>query len=274
MFKKIYNLSCEEKKSLNLQIDKNKINDYDLDGCIKENIKDINGRYLLIETDKSHMSLIYQTIKIQNPLRDVIMYEGSDFGEDKNKEYRYGKIYQIQKDAKDEKIIIIENLDQIHAFLFDLYNRNFQIIDNKKMARICLDNFDEQLTEINSKFRIIILVDKTFMKNCSLAFLNRFEKIQVEDLNKILKKEIRIISQNLIEEFNLVKRVEKYNFNEVNYLINDLLINCRDQDIQGLIYILYNLFKEKNKNNDNQEQKEEKIDENKIREDVVNKVYK
>jgi hypothetical protein len=274
LFKKIYNLSCEEKKSLNLQIDKNKINDYDLDGCIKENIKDINGRYLLIETDKSHMSLIYQTIKIQNPLKDVIMYEGSDFGEDKNKEYRYGKIYQIQKDAKDEKIIIIENLDQIHAFLFDLYNRNFQIIENKKMARICLDNFDEQLIEINSKFRIIILVDKTFMKNCSLAFLNRFEKIQVEDLNKILNKEIRTISQNLIEEFNLVKRIEKYNFNEVNYLINDLLINCRDQDIQGLIYILYNLFKEKNKNNDNQEQKEEKIDENKIREDVVNKVYK
>lgn len=39
--------------------------------------------------------------------------------------------------------MLIENLEQIHAFLLDLYNMNYQVSENKKFARICLDNFDE-----------------------------------------------------------------------------------------------------------------------------------
>ena len=136
---------------------------------------------------------------------------------------------------------------------------NYQIIEDKKYARVCLDNFDEQLVEINSKFRIIILVESKFVKKCSLAFLNRLEKINVS-FDKLVDKGLEIISKNLIEELNLIKRVEKYNFKEIGYLLNDLLINCKDDEIQGLIYNLYNIFKESNKNN------------NKV--DVVNKIYK
>ena len=150
---------------------------------------------------------------------------------------------------------------------------NYQIIEDKKYARVCLDNFDEQLVEINSKFRIIILVESKFVKKCSLAFLNRLEKINVS-FDKLVDKGLEIISKNLIEELNLIKRVEKYNFKEIGYLLNDLLINCKDDEIQGLIYNLYNIFKESNKNNDKEEKKEEKIDENKIKVDVVNKIYK
>ena len=273
LFKKLYNLSCENKNSSNLKIDKYKINDYNLNDCIRDNINDSNGRYLLMEIKKNLTPLIYQNIKIQNPLKDIIIYEGSPFGEDNNKEYRYGIINQIQNDAKDPKIILIENLDQIHAFLFDLYNMNYQIIEDKKYARVCLDNFDEQLVEINSRFRIIILVENKFVKKCSLAFLNRLEKINVS-FDKLLDKGLETLSKNLIEELNLIKRVEKYNFKETGFLLNDLLINCKDDEIQGLIYNLYNIFKESNKNNDKEEQKEEKIDENKIKEDVVNKIYK
>ena len=273
LFKKLYNLSCENKNSSNLMIDKNKTNDYDLNGCIKDNINDINGRYLLMEIEKTLSPLIYQNIKIQNPLKDIMIYEGSPFAEDKNKEYRYGIINKIQNDAREPKIILIENLDQIHAFLFDLYNMNFQIIEDKKFARICLDNFDEQLVEINSKFRIIILVENKFVKKCSLAFLNRLEKINVS-FDKLLDKELQTLSKNLIEELNLINRVQKYNFKEIGYLLSDLLINCKDEEIQGLIYNLYNLFKEKHKNNEKEEHKEENIDPNKIKEDVVNKIYK
>jgi len=138
LFKKLYNLSCEIKKSSNLQIDKKKTNDYNLNDCIEDNIKDINDRYLLMEIEKSLTPLIYQNIKIQNPLKEIIIYEGSPFIEDNNKEYRYGIINQIINDAKDEKIILIENSDQIHAFLFDLYNMNYQIIEDKKICQSML----------------------------------------------------------------------------------------------------------------------------------------
>ena len=277
LFKKLYNLACEENNSFNLKIDKNKLNDYNINDCLKDNIDDINSRYLLMEIDKSLTPLIIQNIKIQNPLKDIIIYEGSSFEEDNNKEYRYEIINKIQKDAKEEKLIIIENLDQIHAFLFDLYNMNYQIIEEKKFARICLDNFDEQLVEINSKFRIIILVEKKSVKKWSLPALNRFQKMNVSSLDKLLDEVgegLETISQNLIDEFNLTKRIERYNYNEIQYLLNDLLINCKDINIQGLIYNLYNLWKESKKKRDKDEKKEEKIDENKIKEDVVNKVYK
>lgn len=71
---------------------------------------------------------------------------------------------------------------------------NYQIIEDKKYSRICLDNFDEQLVEVNSKFIIIILVNKKFINKCGLAFLNRLEKMIVsfdklldERLEKYLK---------------------------------------------------------------------------------------
>lgn len=42
---------------------------------------------------------------------------------------------------------------------------NYIIKDENKYVRICLENFNEQLTKIDEKFRIIILVDKNFVKN-------------------------------------------------------------------------------------------------------------
>ena len=273
LFKKIYNICCDNKNSKNLQIDKNKINEYNINNCIKKNINDTNGRYLLMEIKRSLTPLIYQNIKLQNPFKEIILYDGSPFGEDNSKEYRYNIINQIQNDAKDEKIILIENLDQIHAFLFDLYNMNYQIIEDKKYARICLDNFDEQLTEVNSRFRIVILVEKKFVNKCGLAFLNRLEKMIVS-FDKLLDNRLQLISKNFIEDINLKNRAEIYKFSDINYLLKDLLINCGDEEIQGLFYNFYYLYKESNKENENEEQKEENIDENKLKEDVVNKIYK
>jgi len=70
-------------------------------------------------------------------------YEGSPFifTEDNNDEYKYKKVNEIQEDIKSDKLIILQNLNQIQPFLYDLYNMNYEIIDEKKYTRICLDNF-------------------------------------------------------------------------------------------------------------------------------------
>ena len=272
MFKKLYNLECENlDPNSNLKIDKLKINDYNLNNCINDNIRDVNSRYLLLEIKPSLTTLIYQNIKLQNPLKNkIVLYDGSPFIDDNNKEYRFKIINKIQEDAKEDKLIIIENLNQIHPFLFDLYNRNYIIKDDKKFVRICLENFNEQLTLVNEKFRIIILVDKKFVGECDLAFLNRLEKI-ILSFDKLLDNDLKRISGNLLDEIKLKKTINKYK--KINYSLKDLLINCGEEEIQALIYY-FSVESKKDDNDDNEDQKEKKIDEEKLKENVINKIYK
>ena len=272
LFKQLYNLECDNNNpNSGLKIDKLKINEYNLNKCINDNIRDTNSRYLLLEIKPSLTTLIYQNIILQNPLTDIILYDGSPFVDDNNKEYRFKIINQIQDDAKYEKLIIIENLNQIHPFLFDLYNMNYIIKDEKKFARICLENFNTQLTLVNDNFRIIILVDKKFINKCDLAFLNRLEKT-ILSFDKLVDNQLKLIAKNLIDEIKLINAVDKY---KINYSLKDLLINCRNEEIQGLIYYY---SKESKKNEDdeinNEESKKENIDENLLKEKVINKIYK
>ena len=271
LFKKLYNIECEiEDPNSNLKIDKLKINDYNLNKCINDNIKD-NSRYLLLEIKSSLTPLICRNIKLQNPNKTSIeLYDGSPFIDDNNKEYRFKVINKIQEDASEDKLIIIENLNQIHPFLFDLYNMNYIIKNNKKLVRICLENFNEQLTEVNEKFRIIILVDKNFVNKCNLAFLNRLEKMNVS-FDKLLDNKLKLISSNLLEEIKLKTAIHKYK--NINYSLKDLLINCGDEEIQGLIYY-FSKESQKNENEDNEEDKEDKIDIKSLEDKIIKKIYK
>jgi len=128
---------------------------------------------------------------------------------------------------------IIENLNQIHPFLFDLYNMNYIIKDEKKFVRICLENFSEQLTLVDNNYRIIIFFDKKYVKVCKLALLNRFEKT-ILSFDKLLDSNLKRISANLIKELRFREAIRKYR--NINYSLRDLLINCGEEEIQGLIY--------------------------------------
>ena len=275
LFKALYNMQCDKiEQNCPLKIDTDIINDYNLNKSINDNIQDNNSRYLLLEVKQSLNTLIFQNIRLQNEntIKDEIeLYDGSPFVDDTNNEYRFKKINEIQEDAKKDKLIIIENLNQIHPFLFDLYNRNFQIINGKKFARICLDNFDEQLTEVNNGFRIIILVDKRFVNKCDLAFLNRLEK-HVLSFDQLLDNRLKKISRSLISDIKLRNTISLYE--NSNYSLKNLLINCGDEEIQGLIYYFSTDTKKEGKDVDNEKLKEENISESTIRENVINKIYK
>ena len=153
LFKKLYNLIMQkEAPNSRLILKREIINNYNLNKCINDNIRDFNSRFLLLEVKQSLTTVIYQNIKLQNPFKDIIVYDGSPFADDNNEEYRFKKLNQIQENLRDDKLIILENLNPIHPFLFDLYNMNYIIKDEKKFARICLeDKFSEQLTEVNEK---------------------------------------------------------------------------------------------------------------------------
>jgi len=269
LFKKLYNLIMQkEAPNSRLILKREIINNYNLNKCINDNIRDFNSRFLLLEVKQSLTTVIYQNIKLQNPFKDIIVYDGSPFADDNNEEYRFKKLNQIQENLRDDKLIILENLNPIHPFLFDLYNMNYIIKDEKKFARICLeDKFSEQLTEINDRLRIIILVDKKFVKKVNLAFLNRFEKM-ILSFDKLLENDLKILSNNLIGEMNLERSISDYP--NINYELKDLLINCGEEEIQGLIYYYCN----KSKKNDNDLKITKKESLEAIKENVYNKIYK
>ena len=180
---------------------------------------------------------------------------GSPFSDDKNNsDYKAKKINEIQNCASQKyKLVILQNLDMILPYLYDLFNMNYKLIDDQKYVRICLDNFSEQLTPVSELFKIIVLVDKKFVHKCDMAFLNRLEKMQIsfQDLldkdkeeNKHLKELIEEIDSSI--ELKTIVKLEKTKF---NYDIKNLLINCNEQEIGGLVYYLY--LKIANQSSDN-----------------------
>ena len=218
------------------QINENNIGNYDLNKCINDNINDNNGRYLLLEIKSNLSTLIVKNIKIENPeKRDIEFINGSPFSDDNNKDYRCNKVNDIQEYAdKQDKLIILQNLDQIQPYLYDLYNKNYQIIDDQKYVRICLDNFSEQLTRVNESFRIIILVDKKFINSVDNAFLNRLEKIQIH-FSDLLDENSKKILKEILEDIKIKDYIKEEN-EKFNYDLNYLLINCGKEEIGGLVY--------------------------------------
>ena len=140
---------------------------------------------------------------------------------------------------------------------------NYIIKDEQKYARICLDNFNEQLTPVNDSFRIIILVDREFLNKADIAFLHRFEKANIT-FNKLLDNENLIFTPRIMNEINFKYIINEYQ-KQVNYSLKDLLINCGEEQIQSLIYII-SIDYQKNYNN--------KIDEEELKEKIYNKISK
>ena len=185
--------------------------------------------------------MVERIIKKENSYKDdkenIKIINGSPFSDDVNNDYKAQKIGEIQNfAAQKDKLIILQNLDQIQPYLYDLYNMNYKIIDDKKYVRICLDNFSEQLTRVNDTFKIIVLVDKKFVNKIDIAFLNRLEKMQIS-FNELLDDKQKELIDNIIKDIRLKDAIKNSKM-KFNYDLNNSLINCNEQDIRGLIYYL------------------------------------
>ena len=231
IFKILYNREFErDDPNSNLKLDKFIINNYNLNNCINNNIKDEINRYLLIEINPSLTALIYHHIKFNNKNKTIITYVGSPFQNDYNKEYILKIINKIQDDASDDKLIILENLNPIYPFLFDLFNMNYTIIDEKKYTKMSSDTSNEQLFLVNNNFRIIILVDNISKNKVDLSFINRFEKISIS-LDKLLDDKLKRMARYLIQDIKLNNTIEK--FRDINYSLNDYLLIVEMKKFKG-----------------------------------------
>lgn len=121
--------------------------------------------------------LIYENIKNNFQNGKTTFYEGSPFINDVDNEYQYKMISLIQENAGKEGLLALQNVSQVYPFLYDLFNMNFIIKDDKNYARIYHGNFNDQLVYIHDRFRIIIMMDKKFINSVDPTFINRFEKV-------------------------------------------------------------------------------------------------
>ena len=240
-FKCIYNTFVES------QIEKNenyrdykieKIERYDTIKCINDNVRDEYSRYLLLGIKPSVAILINQYIeKKMSMIKYVFLFEGSPFINDEGMEYQYRMLNDIQEHAKNENgdILFLKNLNSIYPFLYDLFNMNYIIKDGKTYARICHGNYSDQLALVNKLFRIVIMVDKKYIDKMESPFLNRFEKIII-NIRELLNPFQRKISSDLLKyECDFKSKFEKQE-NKLKYNVGDLLIGCKEEDIQGLVY--------------------------------------
>jgi len=248
IFKKIYDIYCEknEKDFVLKEDDKGKEDAGTYMNNIKDNINDSKSRFLLLEINPSLASLIYQKIskEIKNgPKKEAFFFEGSPFPNDNNNEYQFKIISQIQEHAENNHLIVLHNLEQIYAFLYDLFNKNFIIKDGKLYARICLDNFSDQYVHINEDFKIIIMANKKYLDKVEPPLLSRFEKM-ILSFDKLTNKNQRELADKIFEELDITD-ITKLNY-QVNYDLKNLLIGCRKEDILGMIYYENDINNKKN----------------------------
>ena len=241
-FKCIYNSFIDENDESKERYKNYKLNNidkYDRIKCIYDNINDENSRYLLLKIKQSLALLIHQNIKKKlNQKKNVIFYEGSPFIGDEDMEYQYSKLNDVQDQAKNPNgnLLILQNLNSIYPFLYDLFNMNYQVKDGKNYARICHGNYSDQLALIDPFFRILIMVDKKFIDKMESPFLNRFEKINIE-FDELLNECQKNISKDLIKnECDFGSMIKNKITNKLSYNIEDLLIGCDKEDIRGLVY--------------------------------------
>ena len=258
-FKTLYNMQCDNFETVrNLKIEKSKLMNYNLIKCINDNIRDTNGRCLLLQIKSSLKNILYEIIKLMNPFLEIFFYYESPFIDDNNIEYKFKKTNEIIDNWKNGKLIMIENMNLIQPLLYDLYNMNNEMHVDGKYAEIYFDTFNEQ---VNERFKNIFFVDEKFMNNAEIPLLNKFEKYQIS-FDKILKEELNIICKKLKNKMDLKNLLKKYD--KMNYELKDILINCKNEEIQKLVY--YYSIKLKEPTN------EKKINEELLIEIMLNKI--
>ena len=119
------------KKNFNNIYPEYKIRDYyEVLERIRENILDIDSRYLLIISKSSVSTFLLSSI-ISKLNKESSFYIGSQFKNDlQSEEYTLKILNKIQLHMEQGKVLILKNLESVYPALYDLFNKNLSKIFN------------------------------------------------------------------------------------------------------------------------------------------------
>ena len=219
---------------------------YNINDKIKDNLMEISddylSRYLLLITRTNIgiylLSSFLNSINInENNFDNYTILIGSVFTDDIQKEEYSSKILsKIKMNMEKDTILILKDFESIYPSLYDLFNQNFIKVKEKKYARIALGNKTNSFSEVNKRFRCIIIVDQDKIPDQEIPFLNRFEKQNISFEYLMNDKQISIANELYEKCIKLVSYDEK-KICLIDYDINNLLINCDEEEILGFVYM-------------------------------------
>ena len=228
--KEIFKNEFKHKFDESVKIDR-KIDIFDI---IKKNILDQNSRYLMLISDGNDAGEILKCL-LSNINKKYIELVGSKYKLDiKSGRYSEEILNKIKYIMETDDILILKDLDMIYPSLYDLFNQNFTIMGNKQFARIAFE-YAKISSEVNRNFHVVVLVNNIQIQNLKLdpPFLNRFEK-HIVSFRMLLDDEDINIGQKIND---YIKLIVTYNGNKKLRLdLEKLLINCKQHDIEGLIF--------------------------------------
>ena len=212
--------------------------------AIKKNILDSNSRYLMLISEGNDGSDIVKYL-LNSIGKKYIELVGSKYKADiKKGRYSEEILNKIKYIMETDNVLILRDLDMIYASLYDLFNQNFTCMGDKKFARIAFE-YAKISSEVNKDFHAIVIVNKNQIKNLKLdpPFLNRFEKHIVNFKMLLEEKDIEIAEKisefiDLISSFNKEKKLKLD--------LEKLLINCKQHNIEGLIFKIKSELKNDN----------------------------
>jgi len=206
---------------------------------LTEHINDYLSRYLLLIT-RSNIGIYLLTsflksINENNSFSNYTILIGSMFIDDIQKEEYTSKILRkIKINMEKDTILILKDFESIYTSLYDLFNQNFIKIKGKKYARIALGSKTNSFSEVNNNFRCIIVVDEDKIPQQEIPFLNRFEKQNLL-FEYLLDENQKLISLSLYDKCQNIVKYDEEKIKLINYNINNLLINCDEEEIKGII---------------------------------------
>ena len=227
---------------------------YNIKDKIKNNlieyIDDYTSRYLLLITRTNIgiylLSSFIKSIYENKNFNNYTILIGSIFIDDVLKEEYTTKILsKIKMNIEKDTILILKNLESIYPSLYDLFNQNFVKVKGKKYARIALGNQTNSFSEVNDKFRAIIIVDEDKIQQQEIPFLNRFEKQNISFQYLMSENQI-LIAKKIYDKCVKLITYDENKIRLINYDINNLLINCDEEEILGFVYMETQGIKELN----------------------------
>eukprot|EP01038_Epipyxis_sp_PR26KG_P006688 gene6688-9172_t len=150
-----------------------------------QNLRDPDSRHLMLITQGDSFLNIMQDLFQDAGIFESRVIIGSKLKSDLSENYRYRILSEIILSMERGESLALKNLDGIYESLYDMLNQNYTVVAEKKNCRIALGAFSNPMAHVHDRFKCVVVVEASKIKNLDPPFLNRFEK-QLIDFTSIL----------------------------------------------------------------------------------------
>ena len=166
--------------------------------------------------------------------RSSLVVIGSKYPDDvNNEEYILRTISCITDAMEKGTLVIMQSLDQIYPSLYDLFNQNFTIIQNRKNCRIALGS-TYNLFFVEDLFKAFVLLDEKELANQETPFLNRFEK-QIVNLSDVLTDKQRKVAKDVLEAFDSIFKIVEQTL-KAEPIFSQYIVNYCRNEIEAITF--------------------------------------